>query len=181
MNDRYAIRDDQWSRIEHLLPGRAGQLGAKARDNRLFVNAVLHCCRAGITGRDLPEYFGDFRVVHLRHSRWSKSGVWTRVFEVLAQDADNEHVMIDSTIVRAHQRSAGTKKKGLENDQAIGRSRSGLSTKIHATVDALGNPTGFHLTAGQAHDLQGQRRFAQGHARPRRHCRQGVLRAGTGH
>ena len=74
---------------------------------------MLHCCRAGITGRDLPEYFGDFRVVHLRHSRWSKSGVWMRVFEVLAQDADNEYVMIDSTIVRAHQHSAGAKKRGL--------------------------------------------------------------------
>ena len=67
MTDRYAIRDDQWSRIEHLLPGRAGQPGAKARYNRLFVNAVLHRYRAGTPWRDLPEHFGDFRVVHLCH------------------------------------------------------------------------------------------------------------------
>ena len=66
--------------------------------------------RAGIPWRDLPERFGDFRVAHLRHSRWSRSGVWQRVFEALAQDADNEWVMIDSTIVRAHQHSAGAKK-----------------------------------------------------------------------
>ena len=57
--------------------------------------------------RDLPERFGDFRVIHLRHSRWSRSGVWQRVFEALAEDADNEWAMIDSTIVRAHQHSAG--------------------------------------------------------------------------
>src|SRR5580658_7347104 len=61
--------------------------------------------------------------------------------------------MIDSTIVRAHQHSAGPKKDG--EDEAIGRSRGGLSTKIHALVDALGNPVGFHLTGGQAHDLVG--------------------------
>ena len=106
---RYALRDDQWERIKDLLPGRAGQPGAQARDNRLFVDAVLYRYRAGIPWRDLPVRFGDFRVVHLRHSRWSQSGVWQRVFEALAQEADNEYAMIDSTIVRAHQHSAGAK------------------------------------------------------------------------
>ena len=106
---RYALRDDQWERIKGLLPGREGHVGVTARDNRLFVEAVLYRYRAGIPWRDLPERFGDFRVVHLRHSRWSKSGVWERVFAALAQDADNEYVMIDSTIVRAHQHSAGAK------------------------------------------------------------------------
>ena len=109
-NRRYALRDDQWRRIEKLLPGRQGGVGVTARDNRLFVEAVLYRYRAGIAWRDLPERFGDFRVVHLRHSRWSKSGVWKRVFEALADDADNESAMIDSTIVRAHQHSAGAKK-----------------------------------------------------------------------
>ncbi len=109
---RYALRDDQWERIEHLLPGREGQVGVTAKDNRLFVEAVLYRYRAGIPWRDLPERFGDFRVVHLRHSRWSKSGVWRRFFAALAQDADNEYISIDSTIVRAHQHSAGAVKKG---------------------------------------------------------------------
>ena len=71
--------------------------------------AVLYRYRAGIPWRDLPERFGDFRVVHTRHSRWSRSGVWRKIFEALAQDADNEYVMIDATIVRAHQHSAGAK------------------------------------------------------------------------
>src|SRR4051794_23358783 len=152
---RYALRDDQWARIESMLPGREGHVGVTAKDNRLFVEAVLYRYRAGIAWRDLPERFGDFRVVHLRHSRWSDSGVWERIFKTLAADADNEYAMIDSTIVRAHQHSAGAKKKDIPSDEAIGRSRGGLSTKIHATVDALGNPTGFHLTPGQAHDLEG--------------------------
>ena len=104
--------------------------------------------------RDLPERFGDGIKVHLRFSRWAKSGVWERVFRHLAAEADNEYAMIDSTIVRAHRRRAGAQKKAGE-DQAIGRSRGGLSTKIHALVDALGDPIGFFLTGGEAHDLVG--------------------------
>lgn len=106
---RYALRDDQWDRIKDFLPGRAGHVGGTARDNRLFVDAVLYRYRAGIAWRDLPERFGDFRVVHTRHTRWSKNGVWQRIFERLSGDADNEYAMIDSTIVRAHQHSAGAK------------------------------------------------------------------------
>jgi transposase len=108
---RYALRDDQWEQIKDLLPGREETVGVTAKDNRLFVEAVLYRYRAGIPWRDLPERFGDFRVVHLRHSRWSKSGVWEKVFSVLAADADNEYAMIDSTIVKAHQHSSGGGKK----------------------------------------------------------------------
>ena len=115
MTRRCALRDDQWERIKDSLPGRQGHVGVTARDNRLFVEAVLYRYRAGIAWRDLPERFGDFRVVHLRHSRWSRWDVWLRVFEMLARDADNEHCMIDSTIVKAHQHSAGAKKGGLKN------------------------------------------------------------------
>ncbi len=92
-----------------MLPGRDDTVGVTAKDNRLFVDAVLYRYRAGIPWRDLPERFGDFRVVHTRHTRWSRSGVWKRVFERLAADPDNEYAMIDSTIVRAHQHSAGAK------------------------------------------------------------------------
>ena len=106
---RYALRDDQWERIKDLLPGREGTVGVTAKNNRLFVEAVLYRYRAGMPWRDLPERFGDFRVVHTRFSRWSKTGVWERVFQHLAEDADNEYAMIDATIVRAHQHSAGAK------------------------------------------------------------------------
>jgi transposase len=111
---RYALRDDQWDRIRDMLPGRAGSVGVTAADNRLFVEAVLFRYRSGIPWRDLPEYFGDWNNVHRRFSRWAKSAVWRLVFQHLAGDADNEYAMIDSTIVRAHQHSAGAKKKPTE-------------------------------------------------------------------
>ena len=153
MTRRYVLSDAHWERIKHLLPGQAGQPGATARDNRLFVDAVLYRYRAGIPWRDLPERFGDFRVVHTRHSRWSESGVWQRVFEALAQDADNEYAMIDATIVRAHQHSASAK-GGSRQTGARPQPRR-LDHQDPPTVDALGNPTGFVLTPGQAHDLEG--------------------------
>jgi transposase len=108
---RYGLRDDQWERIKELLPGREGHVGVTAGDNRLFVEAVLFRYRAGIPWRDLPERFGDFKAVHTRHMRWAESGVWARLFKALATDADNEYAMIDATIVRAHQHSAGAPKK----------------------------------------------------------------------
>ena len=109
---RYGLRDDQWNRIKDLLPGRDGVVGRPAMNNRLFVEAVLYRYRAGIPWRDLPERFGDFRAVHTRFSRLAARGVLKEVFEHLAKDADNEYAMIDSTIVRAHQHSAGARKKG---------------------------------------------------------------------
>ena len=108
---RYALSDEQWDRIKDLVSGKDGDRGVAAKNNRLFVEAVIYRYRAGIPWRDLPQRFGDFRVVHLRHSRWSKKGVWKIVFEALAAGADNEYAMIDSTIVKAHQHSAGAKKK----------------------------------------------------------------------
>jgi transposase len=104
---RYGLSDAQWERIKDLLPGKAGDVGVTAKDNRLFVEAVLYRYRAGIPWRDLPERFGPWKAVHTRYSRWAVNGVWEKVFSHLAQASDNEYEMIDSTIVRAHQHSAG--------------------------------------------------------------------------
>ncbi len=108
---RYGLRDDQWNRIKDLLPGREGHVGVTARDNRRFVDAVLYRYRAGIPWRDLPARFGRCKAAHTRFSRWAASGVWEKVFKHLSAEADNEYAMIDSTIVRAHQHSAGAPKK----------------------------------------------------------------------
>ena len=108
MTRRYGLRDDQWARIESLLPGRVGHVGGTARDNRLFVEAGLYRYRAGIPWRDLPERFGDWKNTHRRFSRWATS------------DADNEYAMIDATIVRAHQHSAGARKKGATTRRSDG-------------------------------------------------------------
>ncbi len=125
MTRRYALRDDQWARIEGLLPGRAGYVGGTAADNRLFVDAVLYRCRAGIPWRDLPARFGDGKAVHQRFSRWAKSGVWAQVFQALSADADNEYTLIDATIVRAHQHSAGARKKGAMATRRSGGAGAG--------------------------------------------------------
>jgi transposase len=107
---RFRLRDDQWDRIKDILPGREETVGVTAAGNRLFVEAVLYRYRTGIPWRDLPERVGDWKNVHRRFSRWAKSAGWKRAFETLAEDADNEYAMIDSTIVRAHQHSAGAQK-----------------------------------------------------------------------
>ena len=108
---RHALRDDQGERIADRLPGRPGHVGVTAKDNRLFVEAVLYRYRAGLPWRDLPARFGDWKQVHTRFGRGAKSGVWERVLRHLAGEAGNEHAMLDSTIVRAHQHSAGAIKK----------------------------------------------------------------------
>jgi transposase len=112
MTRRYGLRDDQWARMADLLPGRVGHVGGTARDNRRFVEAVLYRYRAGIPWRDLPARFGGRENTHTRFTRWAASGVWERVFAALSADADNEYALIDATIVRAHQHSAGARKGG---------------------------------------------------------------------
>jgi transposase len=110
MPPRHAIKDADWERIKHLLPGQPGQHGKVAKNNRLFLDAVLWIAKTGAPWRDLPESFGHWNSVWRRFDRWAKKGVWRRVFEVL-QDPDLEWVILDSTAIRAHLHAAGAKKK----------------------------------------------------------------------
>jgi transposase len=121
---RHGLRDDQWKRIQDVLPGRAGHVGVTAKDNRLIVDAVLYRYRAGIPWRDLPERYGPWKAVHTRFTRWAKRGVWATLFQHLAEDTDPEYAMIDSTIVRAHQHSAGAK-GGILSRRQLGAARVG--------------------------------------------------------
>ena len=106
---RHEITDEQWKAIEPLLPGKVGDPGRTAADNRLFVNAVVWIARTGAPWRDLPERFGQWYSVYKRFYRWCKSGVWGRVLEILDVDADLSDLLLDSTIARAHQHAAGAK------------------------------------------------------------------------
>jgi transposase len=110
MRHRHAISDDDWERIKDLLPGRAGTPGATAKDNRLFIDAVLWVAKTGAPWRDLPERFGNWNSAWKRFDRWAKKGAWQAVFEAL-QDPDLEWLILDSTTVRAHPHAAGAKKK----------------------------------------------------------------------
>jgi transposase len=106
MVKRYELNEAQWLRIEALLPGKAGDPGRSGADNRLFVNGVLWVLRSGAHWHDLPERYGKWKSVHTRFSRWAKAGVWERVFKVLTADRRNEYLMLDTTLVRAHQQAA---------------------------------------------------------------------------
>lgn len=106
---RRTLTDQQWEKIESLVPGKPGDRGASGRDNRRFVDAVLWIARSGAPWRDLPEDLGNWNSVAKRFARWSKRGVWRRLFEALADDPDFEYLIVDATIVRAHQHAAGAK------------------------------------------------------------------------
>jgi putative transposase len=106
---RHEISDEQWAAIGRVLPGKAGDPGRTAADNRLFFNAVFWIARTGSPWRDLPERFGSWNSAFRRFSRWCKRGVWGRVLESLGGDSELSNVLLDSTIVRAHQHAAGAK------------------------------------------------------------------------
>ena len=104
-----SLRDDQWERLRDLVPGgREGQRGPRC-DNRLFVDALLWMARSGARWRDLPERFGDHQAVKRRYHRWIARGALRDFLAVLTAEADLEWLMIDSTIVRAHQHAAGAR------------------------------------------------------------------------
>jgi putative transposase len=113
MSVRLMLEDHVWERMAPLLPGKISDRGRSGADNRLFVEAVLWLARAGAPWRDLPEIFGNWNSNFVRFSRWSKAGVWDRLFTAMADEPDFEYILIDSTIVRAHQHAAG-KKGGLK-------------------------------------------------------------------
>ena len=106
---RHEISDEQWTAIEPMLPGKSGDPGRTAQDNRSFVNAVVWIARTGAPWRDLPERFGPWDTVYKRFNRWCKRGVWGRVLEALGGDEELTDLLLDSTIVRAHQHAAGAK------------------------------------------------------------------------
>jgi transposase len=106
MVKRYELEDRQWERIARLLPGKAGDPGRTAADNRLFVNGVLWVLRSGAHWHDLPPRYGKYKSVHKRFTRWAKAGVWERVFALLIKEHDNQYLMLDTTLVRAHQQAA---------------------------------------------------------------------------
>lgn len=114
---RYELTQAQWERIALLLPGKVGDPGRSGADNRLFVNGVLWVLRSGAFWQHLPERYGKWKTVHARFTRWARAGVWEKVFEDLIKDRRNEYLMLDSTLVRAHQqattgRGSGSKKGG---------------------------------------------------------------------
>ncbi|WP_139015811.1 IS5 family transposase [Ensifer aridi] len=147
---RYDLTDFEWRVIEPLLPNKPR--GVPRVDDRRVLNGTFWVLRSGAPWRDLPERYGPRTTCYNRFVRWRRAGVWDRLMDAITATHNSDIQMIDSTSVRAHQRAA-TGKKG-DRDHCLGRSRGGLTTKIHAVVDAQGLPIRLGLTAGQAHDGQ---------------------------
>ncbi|MCW8123339.1 MULTISPECIES: IS5-like element IS1650 family transposase [Streptomyces] len=154
---RHELTDESWAVIEPFLaPPR---MGRPVRDRRQVVNGILWKLSTGAAWRDLPERYGPWKTVYERFRRWSADGTWDRLLAHVQQHSDAAGavdwtvVCVDSTTVRAHQHAAGAPKKGQDwPGEALGRSRGGLTTKIHLACDGEGRPLAFTLTAGNVND-----------------------------
>jgi transposase len=182
--DRLVLSDAAWERMAPLIIGRPDHKGSTGRDNRMFVGEMLWIVRTGSPWRDLLEAFGDWNSAFRRFSRWSIKGVWWRIFEAMSDDPDFEYLIVDSTIVRAHQHAAGAKKGGLKIKRSGARAvaRFGMSRAVHAHRRPEGRcTTSRHIDRGIArrgrHGRYGLRRgsLAPSHrsqGRARRHPQQ---------
>ena len=143
---RMMIDDHVWSRLVPIL--KSLRIHYSERKTRLFIEAILYKMRVGCPWRDLPEKFGNHSTIFNKFNRWSERGLWRVIFESL-KEVDSEWVFIDSTACVAHKQACCSKNKEQE---AIGKSVGGHTTKIHALCDSNGNMIDFVLTGGNVHD-----------------------------
>jgi transposase len=155
--NRRDLSDQQWSRLEKILPTQKPHTGHPNNDHRPIINGLLWINRTGAPWRDLPERYGKWTTMSSRFYRWQKAGIWQRLLDNLQSQANRQHQLdweihdVDGTVIRAHQHAAGA--KGSQADwEALGRSQGGFSTKVHLRCDGKGKPITFVLTAGQRHE-----------------------------
>ena len=122
---RHDISDRIWELLEPHLPGRAGSWGGKAKDNRLFINAVFWILRTGAPWRDLPPDYGDWKNTHRRFCRWRDKRIWEQLLEELVVEPDFEWLMIDASHVKVHPHASGAK----GGNQGMSRTRGGSTQK----------------------------------------------------
>ncbi len=152
MRPRCLISTEQWARIAPAVSG-ATRRGPKGRDDRVFLGAVLWIVRTGAPWRDLPQAFGNWSSSYRRFRRWALAGRWEALRRSLRRTPP-ELVLIDSTIVKAHPQAAGARRKtGGQSAQALGRSRGGFTTKLHAALSERAELLRYTVTAGQVNDV----------------------------
>ena len=114
---RGELSDEQWERLEPLLPAQKPRTGRRNVEHRQIINGILWMLRTGASWRDLPERYGPWSTVASRFYRWQKAGIWKRIWAALQSEADQanevdwEIHLLDGTVVRAHQHAAGAKKR----------------------------------------------------------------------
>jgi transposase len=144
---RYELTDYEWSVIRPMLPNKPR--GVPRVNDRRVLNGIFWVLRSGAPWRDLPKSYGPPTTCYNRFVRWRRAAVWDRIMDALAAAHDVTVQMIDTSIVRVHQHGSCISGNA---EQHMGRSRGGLTSKIHAVVDANGLPVHLGLTAGEAHD-----------------------------
>ena len=122
---RHDISDRSWSLIAPHLPGKEGDWGGIAKDNRLFINAVIWIFRTGAPWRDLPPEYGNWNSVHKRFCRWRDNGIWERLLQVVIDEPDFEWLMIDASHSKAHRHATGA----VGGSQAIARTKGGSTQR----------------------------------------------------
>jgi transposase len=137
MSSEFWLNDRQWSAIELLLP--RNQPGARRVDDRRVISGIVQVLKVGCRWEDCPAVYGPSTTVYNRFNRWSRRGLWQRLFDALVTTDATDTRIIDSTTAKAHRSAGGGKRGALA--QAIGRSRGGRTTKIHVVVDCLGRPS----------------------------------------
>ena len=147
---RTSISDEVWCRLEPVLVG----CGLKRTKRlRLRIEGVAWRLRTGAPWRDLPTEMGSWSTVFNFFNRWSRKGLWKRVFEQMRGEIDDEWAFMDSSYVKVHQHASGARGSTREQE-SIGTSRGGNTSKLHARCDAHGNPDHFLLSAGNVSDFQ---------------------------
>ncbi|WP_406517421.1 IS5 family transposase [Streptomyces sp. NBC_00134] len=157
---RHELSDEEWDVLSRLLP--RAETGRPRRDDRVVLNGIVWKLRTGSAWRDVPERYGSWRTLYTCFRRWALDGTFSRMLEAAQARKDavgdiDWLVSVDSTIARAHQHAAGACKKGRPQQKsahshALGRSRGGLTTKIHLACDGRGRPLGFLVTGGNVND-----------------------------
>jgi len=144
---RYELSDFEWAAIKPFLPNKPR--GVPRVNDRRVLNGIFWVLRSGAPWRDLPATYGPRATCYNRFVRWRRAGVWDQILDALAVGHDAAVQMIDTSVVRVHQHGACI---ADNNHQDMGRSRGGLTSKIHAVVDTNGLPVHLALTPGEAHD-----------------------------
>jgi transposase len=144
---RYELTDNEWAAVRPFLPNKPR--GVPRVNDRRVLNGIFWVLRSGAPWRDLPETFGPYTTCYNRFVRWGRAGVWDQIMDALAETHDAAVQMIDTSVVRVHQHGACI---AGNSEQHMGRSRGGLTTKIHAVVDTNGLPVRLGLTPGETHD-----------------------------
>lgn len=166
---RSDLTDAQWAVLEPLLPRPSRSGRPSLWSKRQLIDGIRWRVRTGAPWRDIPTTYGSWAAAYALFRRWQRAGTWQQILTALQASADAAgnitwDVSVDSTIVRAHQHAAGARQQGdlqaeppggttaEPNDHALGRSRGGLTTKLHLGCEQGQKPLSIVLTAGQRGD-----------------------------